>query len=402
MKTRHPTKSLSAVLLLSRVLGVFAFGCCSAAAAVDLAAPWDDGQYWIPRTYTDHLPSGQEYAVDFFWIEPQAGNQPRSATQHADDGYDAAAEAGRGKNVRAAHAGIAQFVNYTFSPTACPPHGAEAEIRVSAGSLSTTCIHMETVDPIQINDAVTVYNREAGSLNLRSSATTSAGVVSELPDGTRMIVIGGPVEADGFRWWELRGVAATGWAVEKIGVRKTLHNCFIHRSTVVTVVSSLNLRPTFSTTAAPLATLAPGTEMTVVGGPELAEGYVWWQLQGAEGTGWAVDAIPSASGEDAPTLGRAVSAGGVIGFVSDQGCADRPHLMFFVNNGGLQRLHEGSVLLDGEVILSGPSRTDGYNTVYNSMPRTAQPPIGVTVASVPSGLQVTVDGVGYLTPQLLT
>jgi len=46
-------------------------------------------------------------------------------------------------------------------------------------------------------------------LNVRSSPTTSAGIVTTLSDGMTATVIGGPQTADGYTWWQLD---AGGWA----------------------------------------------------------------------------------------------------------------------------------------------------------------------------------------------
>jgi len=47
-------------------------------------------------------------------------------------------------------------------------------------------------------------------LNVRSSPTTSAGIVTTLSDGATATVIGGPQTGDGYTWWQLD---AGGWAV---------------------------------------------------------------------------------------------------------------------------------------------------------------------------------------------
>jgi len=63
-------------------------------------------------------------------------------------------------------------------------------------------------------DVVMVYG--SGGLNLRSCASTSCGVVTVMPDGTSMQVIGGPSASGGITWWNLsgypNGVFSTGWA----------------------------------------------------------------------------------------------------------------------------------------------------------------------------------------------
>lgn len=52
------------------------------------------------------------------------------------------------------------------------------------------------------------------SLNVRSSPTTTATVVGTEPSGATAVVVGGPVSADGFTWWNLDYAnGLSGWSV---------------------------------------------------------------------------------------------------------------------------------------------------------------------------------------------
>ena len=71
-----------------------------------------------------------------------------------------------------------------------------------------------------IGDVVTVSNNGLG-LNLRQCASTNNStcpVIVWMPEGTRMTVFGGPVQADGYTWWAISGyvnsVYRAGWAIE--------------------------------------------------------------------------------------------------------------------------------------------------------------------------------------------
>ncbi|MEO1288737.1 MAG: SH3 domain-containing protein, partial [Chloroflexota bacterium] len=52
---------------------------------------------------------------------------------------------------------------------------------------------------------------------MRSDASTNAGVTSILPADTLLIITGGPVEADGFTWWQVRSGNTRGWVAEGNG-----------------------------------------------------------------------------------------------------------------------------------------------------------------------------------------
>lgn len=68
---------------------------------------------------------------------------------------------------------------------------------------------------------VIVTSTGAGGLNLRETATTSAGIVVAAREGTVLTVLEGPAEADGYTWWKVRtpegkeGWAAGNWLVLK-------------------------------------------------------------------------------------------------------------------------------------------------------------------------------------------
>jgi hypothetical protein len=81
----------------------------------------------------------------------------------------------------------------------------------------------ETPPPTEIGaGAMVVVQGTAGAgLNLRDQATTFAKVVANAREGTVLIVLEGPKEADNYTWWKLRtpdgkeGWGAATWLVLK-------------------------------------------------------------------------------------------------------------------------------------------------------------------------------------------
>ncbi len=64
---------------------------------------------------------------------------------------------------------------------------------------------------LQVGDTVQVID---GSLNFRSGPGTSASIVNVVPEGTRFTVIGGPVVANGYSWYQVEnGSYGAGWSV---------------------------------------------------------------------------------------------------------------------------------------------------------------------------------------------
>ena len=54
-------------------------------------------------------------------------------------------------------------------------------------------------------------------LNLRSEPTRSSKVLAMLKDGARLVLLQGPLEAEGYRWWKVMVGGREGWLVEQAG-----------------------------------------------------------------------------------------------------------------------------------------------------------------------------------------
>jgi hypothetical protein len=63
---------------------------------------------------------------------------------------------------------------------------------------------------------IQVWVPEEGFLNLRETASTTGNVLTLLASGSRGQIISGPVEADGFIWWEVQFAGRSGWVVESL------------------------------------------------------------------------------------------------------------------------------------------------------------------------------------------
>lgn len=66
-------------------------------------------------------------------------------------------------------------------------------------------------------------NGDGQKLNVRFEPLRSAAVAFQLEDGERVTLTDAPVIADNFRWWPIQtSDGRTGWAVDRIGVDRTL------------------------------------------------------------------------------------------------------------------------------------------------------------------------------------
>ena len=396
------------------------------ANARGLRVPWTRGQYWVPQTYDYHIQGGNawsngaRFAADFYWATPQASGV-----------YNVSLQDGRGKPILAAHDGVADVYRYPWNGGCGGLVEDSSEIRVSdsANSVRTWYVHGEPGDGIRQGDSVVVNNKGIGRY-LRTCPSTGCDAVLA-PDGTKLTVLSGsPTRAEGYDWYQVRGYVGgalrSGWMAKNSGAyeysgRSVLVNGLFHVGSQVLVTASpyLNLRDAPSRGGNRLAVLYPGTELAVLAPPspyqswagavQDPEGYTWWYVGYGSQYGWVADADPPNAG-GYPLLGIRVRAGDLLGTVSDQGCAENPHLHFQVQDmtvGGWMPLDSNSgspqVFLDNEVIFQ-PSpcpiwdSDSTHGTIYrcSSMPRgtstgysltvNKNAAAGGTVTSSPSGI----------------
>ncbi len=142
---------------------------------------------------------------------------------------------------------------------------------------------------------VTVDNTSGIGLKLHSSPDDDSSVVTGLIEGTQMSVIGGPVQADGYTWWNIKGVVGgisrEGWSA--VGEWLTPIVPQINSTVIVAYTggNGLRLRDGASLYGTLIITLPEGTQMTVFDGPIQKNGYTWWALKGYVSgiwrTGWS-------------------------------------------------------------------------------------------------------------------
>ncbi len=83
-------------------------------------------------------------------------------------------------------------------------------------STPTSSTQIETAATLSVGSQAKVVGTGGSGLNVRSGAGTGNARIKTLPEGTTVEVIGGPKEADGFTWWQIRDQAGvTGWVASK-------------------------------------------------------------------------------------------------------------------------------------------------------------------------------------------
>jgi SH3-like domain-containing protein len=67
---------------------------------------------------------------------------------------------------------------------------------------------------VRVGDRVQVTTQEGKMLTIRDGAGTGGAMVARSLPGTQFTVRSGPVNQDGYLWWELEGEQVKGWAAE--------------------------------------------------------------------------------------------------------------------------------------------------------------------------------------------
>lgn len=141
-------------------------------------------------------------------------------------------------------------------------------------------------------------------LNMRDQPTSGGQLLLLLPSNQRVTIVEGPQDAEGFRWWKVDdGQGNVGWVAERDGETEWLSPRMgepqpvdraprvADRVQVTMSTGQLSVRITPGTDAELVVRVDPGDQFTVMGGPQEAGGYIWYQIRSDDGAveGWAAD-----------------------------------------------------------------------------------------------------------------
>lgn len=115
----------------------------------------------------------------------------------------------------------------TVLPTLPPATAVAGEVEAEAETEETTeAVARETEEaaprePLTIGDTAEVCCTDGSGLRMRADAGTEHPVVKMLAEGKIVEIIGGPSEASGYTWWQLRDdVGTSGWAAEDFLIKQ--------------------------------------------------------------------------------------------------------------------------------------------------------------------------------------
>ena len=158
-----------------------------------------------------------------------------------------------------------------------------------------------------------------GGMYIRAQPDVDSAIVSYTPDRIAARVLGGPVCADGYNWWNVERIyeepTFKGWVAQQEPYKlfvipneleDTELPCpaplTVPLNTAVETYDGIRVRSEPSTTALVLTVAQPETTALVREGPVCREGYNWWRVNvevlGILYDGWIVEGIPVSATDD--------------------------------------------------------------------------------------------------------
>jgi DNA-binding transcriptional MerR regulator len=97
-------------------------------------------------------------------------------------------------------------------PTAAPPTLITASPTRTAAPSTTATQAAATSTPLPIPHTATLADQEGKTVRVRRAASIKAARLNlALAGGMQVKIIGGPVEADGYTWWQIEAAGRQGW-----------------------------------------------------------------------------------------------------------------------------------------------------------------------------------------------
>jgi uncharacterized protein YgiM (DUF1202 family) len=247
--------------------------------------------------------------------------------------------------------------------------GFGAAAQTSANTDNTAAIGGEIATELSIGQAVVVATDR---LNLRVEPGLNGEVVVVLEEGQQATVVDGPVEVDGYAWYQLDAGGTDGWSASSFlaaadtasgdGTSEPENDASgdlaiggessVLAAGAVAVVNddNVNLRAEPGLDTEVLLKLNSGTTATVLDGPVDADDYVWYQLDVDGTVGWTAGDFLDLAGTGSDTS----FATGATVTVND----DRVNLRAGTGLDAdiLDKLATGTTA----TVLDGPVDADGY------------------------------------------
>jgi uncharacterized protein YgiM (DUF1202 family) len=140
-----------------------------------------------------------------------------------------------------------------------------------------------------------------GPLNVRDAAGLDAEVVVQVAIGTRLQITSGPVESDGYSWYEVETTAGdAGWVAADF-LEADSASVFSAGATVVVLDGPLNVREEATLSGSIIDQLPTAELADILAGPISADDYTWYQVESEAGvSGWVAGEFLGREGDDLP------------------------------------------------------------------------------------------------------
>ena len=128
---------------------------------------------------------------------------------------------------------------------------------------------------------------DTDALNLRDDATLDGEVLDVLLTGETMVIVGEPVEADDFTWYEVEVSADLAGFVAGDFLAAVTELDLVAGDSAVVATDVLNVREAAGLDAEILDTLVTDDGVTILDGPVEADGYTWFEVSDGDASlGW--------------------------------------------------------------------------------------------------------------------
>lgn len=105
------------------------------------------------------------------------------------------------------------------------PEATSASRRLSASEAPVPTRTLATATPslpdpspvpsLYVGGAALIVNVGQSPLRARSEPGTGQPVQARFPENSEVLIVEGPVEADGYTWWRVEGNGSSGWSAER-------------------------------------------------------------------------------------------------------------------------------------------------------------------------------------------
>jgi hypothetical protein len=217
-----------------------------------------------------------------------------------------AIDVGVGHAVRAGGAMAVFVIIYFFSPAGMMVNDPNKDEHGKAGTPAQTGTPALVVSPdgsakaaeqsslknIQTPFQAEITYEGQDGLNVRKSPHNGA-IIVKLLKGSKLTVQNRYVEANNYRWWPVK--LEQGWIAEgetdltrprlmmPLGAPAIANNGQVVVSYSSSRSPGLFLRRDYDLRSETIAALLQGSRMTVIGGPQTKQGYVWWLVRADDG-----------------------------------------------------------------------------------------------------------------------